>query len=93
LARKLLFTGAKLDAATARDVHFAVDVVSRDAVVTRAVELARRLAQQPWEALRDTKRAINLAVLQRIGSALEFGSTAEGSSFDTPEFRIGKVDS
>jgi enoyl-CoA hydratase len=92
LARQLLFTGAKLDAATARAVHFAADVVPADEVVARAVALARRLAGQPWEALRDTKRSINLALLQRIGPALDLSSTAEGSSFDTPEFRTGKVD-
>jgi enoyl-CoA hydratase len=92
LARRLLFLGERLSAATAREVHFAVDVVPREAVVGRAVELAALLVAQPWEALRDTKRAVNLGLIQRITPTLEFGSTAEAASFDTPEFRTGRVD-
>ncbi len=87
LARQLLFTGARLDAPTALSVHFAAEVVAPADLLERATTVAARLATIPWEALRDTKRTINLAVLQRVLPSLELGSTAEAASFDTPEFR------
>jgi hypothetical protein len=49
------------------------------------------MAQMPWEALRDTKRVVNQALLHRVEMALELGSTAEGSSFDSPDFGSGRV--
>jgi enoyl-CoA hydratase len=92
LARKLLYTGARLDAETAHAVHLAAEIVPEDQLLSAAVHLAQRLARMPWEALRDTKRTANLALLQRVGPALDFGSAAEGASFDTPEFGAGRTD-
>jgi enoyl-CoA hydratase/carnithine racemase len=86
LARQLLFTGARLDAMTARQVFLASEVVDEDVLLPRAIQVAATLAGMPGEALRDTKRAVNLALLQRIAPALEFGSVAEGASFDAPDF-------
>jgi enoyl-CoA hydratase/carnithine racemase len=90
LARRLLFTRSRLDAREAHDVHFAYEVVPPADLVGRSLEVAREIAKMPWEALRDTKRVVNFALLQRVGLALEIGSTAEGASFDTPEFQAGK---
>jgi enoyl-CoA hydratase len=90
LARRLLFTRSRLDAREAHDVHFASEIVPPAELLDRALEVAREMAQMPWEALRDTKRVVNLALMQRVGLALEVGSTAEGASFDTPEFQAGK---
>jgi len=91
LARRLLFTDSRLTSQEALDVHFAIEVVPAESLLSRATDVARHIATLPWEAVRDTKRAVNLALLQRIGLALEVGSTAEGSSFDTPEFRSGRL--
>jgi enoyl-CoA hydratase len=90
LARRLLFTRSRLDAREAHDVHFAYEVVPPADLMDRSLEVAREIAEMPWEALRDTKRVVNFALLQRVGLALEIGSTAEGASFDTPEFQAGK---
>jgi enoyl-CoA hydratase len=91
LARRLLYTASRLDAREAKDVHFASEVVPAGELLDRSIEVAREMAQMPWEALRDTKRVVNQALLHRVGMALELGSTAEGSSFDSPDFGPGRV--
>lgn len=87
VARAMLYEGMRLDAATAERVMFAREVLPADALVARAVEVAANLAAQPWEALRDTKRSVNMGLLQRIGPVLEMGAGLESTSFDTPELR------
>jgi enoyl-CoA hydratase len=91
IARKMLFTGARLSSRDALACFLASDVVSGDQLMNAAMSNAALLASQPPQALRDTKRAVNLALLERISTSLEFSSACEESSFDTPEYqsRIG----
>jgi enoyl-CoA hydratase len=89
LARKMLFTGARLDAQTALEVHFATEIVAREHITDHAIALATRVATLPWEAVRDTKRTVNMGLLGKVSAAFEFGAAAESSSFDTDQFRDG----
>jgi enoyl-CoA hydratase/carnithine racemase len=91
LARRLLYTASRLGAREAQEVHFASEVVPADRLLDRSIEVAREMAAMPWEAMRDTKRVVNLALMQRAGMALEIGSTAEGASLDSPDFAPGQV--
>lgn len=91
LARKMLFTGYRLSAVEAHRAFLATDVVPADRVPAAARSLAVTLASQPKQAVRDTKRAINMTLLDAVSSALEFSSACEEMSFDAPEYhaRIG----
>ena len=86
LARQVLYMGRRIDAETAQRVDLASDIVSEESLLPRALEIAATLAAQPPEALRDTKRAVNLHILQQGLVHLEFGSMAESGSFDTDAF-------
>ena len=61
-------------------------LLSHDPAPRRHATSAATLAAQPPEALRDTKRAVNLHILQQGLVHLEFGSMAESGSFDTDAF-------
>lgn len=91
LARKMIFAGYRLTAAEAHRAFLAADVVPAEKVPGVARSLAVMLASQPKQALRDTKRAINMTLLDAVSSAIEFSSACEEMSFDAPEYhaRIG----
>lgn len=91
LARKMLFAGYRLSAVEAHRAFLAGDVVPADEVPGVARSLAATLASQPKQAVHDTKRAINMTLLDAITSAIELSSACEEMSFDTPEYhaRIG----
>jgi enoyl-CoA hydratase len=86
LARQVLYMGRRIDADTAQRVDLASDVVPAESLLPRALEIAEKLAAQPPEALRDTKRAVNLHILAQGLVHLEFGSMGESASFDTDAF-------
>jgi enoyl-CoA hydratase len=52
-----------------------------------ALELASRLAAQPKQALRQTKRVINQHLQQAASLVLNFGLAAEAASFQSREVR------
>ncbi|MFF0366435.1 enoyl-CoA hydratase/isomerase family protein [Micromonospora sp. NPDC005087] len=86
-ARELLYLGDRVDAATAHRLGVANRVVPAEALLGEAMGLARRLAEQPAQALRDTKRAINLHLEAALETVLPFGIEAETASFTTDEHR------
>jgi len=88
-ARSILFTGRPVEAEEALRLGLATEVVATDALDARAVALAAQLAACSVDAIRDTKRAINLGLLQQALPALEMSSAAEASSFDTEHYRRG----
>lgn len=88
-ARSILFTGRPVQADEALRLGLATEVVPADALGERSVELAAQLAACSVDAIRDTKRAINLGLLQQALPALEMSSAAEASSFDTEHYRRG----
>ncbi|HVX20595.1 MAG TPA: enoyl-CoA hydratase/isomerase family protein [Acidimicrobiales bacterium] len=86
-ARGILFTGRPVPADEALRLGLATEVVPAEALADRAVGLAAQLAACSVDAIRDTKRAINLGLLQQALPVLELSSAAEASSFDTEHYR------
>jgi len=86
-AKEYLLTGDRIDAATAERIGLANHVVAPEVVLERAHELAERLAAQPQQALRDTKRALNLHMSRAVATVLDFAFAAESETFALPEFR------
>jgi enoyl-CoA hydratase len=83
--KEYLFTGARIPAAEAVQMGFANRVVPDGEVVKAALEFAGRLADQPPQAIRTTKRAVNMHLTRAIAGVLEYALSAEFQSFDTPE--------
>ena len=86
-AKEYLLTGDRIDAATAERLGMANHVVPAEEVLPSAHALARRLADQPKQALRDTKRALNMHVTAAVGNVIDFAFAAEAETFALPTFR------
>ena len=86
-AKYYLLTGERIPAATCVELGMANFAVARSEVVDRAVELAARLADQPRQALEETKRALNLHLQQAILAVAPFACAAELDSFSTEDVR------
>ncbi|WP_067657532.1 enoyl-CoA hydratase/isomerase family protein [Nocardia harenae] len=85
--REFLYTGDRIDAATAVQVGLASRVVAPEALLDEARTLAHRLAAQPVEALRGTKRVVNMYLSQALGGPMQAGFAAEVVSMQTAEHR------
>lgn len=86
-AKEYLFTGDRISADDAVAFGFANRVVEDGNSVDEAVALAHRLARQPAQALRDTKRAVNRHLERSIHDILDFALAAEGISSASSEHR------
>ncbi|MWA00916.1 enoyl-CoA hydratase/isomerase family protein [Actinomadura sp. LD22] len=84
-AKELLFLGRKVKAQDAEHLGLVNSVVPREQVVDEAMKLAQRLAEMPAQALRDTKRAVNLHLERAMSAGLEAALTAERESMHSPE--------
>jgi enoyl-CoA hydratase len=85
--REALYTGDRIPAALAVEVGLATRVVAGDDLAAEARRLADRLAAQPAEALRGTKRVLNMHLAQALGGAVQAGFAAEAVSMETEEHR------
>jgi enoyl-CoA hydratase len=86
-AKEYLFTGDRIPAQLAVELGLANRVVPDDDVVSEAVKLAHRLAQQPQQALQETKRALNLHLQAAIANVAPFALSAEAESFATEDVK------
>lgn len=86
-AKEYLFTGDRIPAATAVELGLANRVVPGDRLLDEAHALAERLAAQPQQALRDTKRALNLHLAAAVNNVLDFAFSAESLCFTLPGFQ------
>lgn len=84
-AKEFLFLGRRLKAAEAVAAGLANHVVAGDELMARAMELAERLAAQPPQALRDTKRAINAYISATAAPAAELALLAERAGMGSSE--------
>lgn len=84
-AKEYLFSGDRIPAEVAVGLGLANRVVAADALLDEAITLAERFAAQPPQAIRSTKRALNLHLSQAISGILEYALAEEFQSFDTPE--------
>ncbi|MGY1897331.1 enoyl-CoA hydratase/isomerase family protein [Nocardia gipuzkoensis] len=85
--REFLYTGDRIDAATAVEVGLASRVVAADELLVEARKLAVRLAALPPEALRGTKRVVNMYLSQALGGPMQAGFAAEVVTMQSPEHR------
>lgn len=84
-AKEYLLTGERIPASVAVQVGLANHAVPLADLLPRAHEMARRLAKQPPQALRSTKKALNMHAQRAIAGVLEYALSEEFISFDQPE--------
>lgn len=86
-AKEYLYTGDRIPAATAVELGLANRAVPPERLLDEAYALADRLAAQPQQALRDTKRALNLHMAAAVNTVLDFAFSAESLCFTLPGFQ------
>jgi enoyl-CoA hydratase len=86
-AKQYLLLGDPIPADVALDIGLCNEVVARDDVVTRSMEVAGRFAALPPLALRDTKRALNMHLDRVLDGIMDFALKAEDITFTTDEVR------
>jgi enoyl-CoA hydratase len=79
-AKEHLLLGSRVPAEECLRLGLVNRVVPRAEVLDTAVDLASRLASQPRQAVRDTKRALNLHLRQAVDRTVDFALAAEGES-------------
>lgn len=84
-AKEYILLGDRIPAAEAERIGLANRVVPADEVMPTALALAQRLAAQPRQALRDSKRALNQYLKQSANMILSFALAAESETFGTEE--------
>jgi enoyl-CoA hydratase len=85
--KEFLLTGDRIPAAKAVELGLATRVVEPDQLMPQAMEFAHRLAQQPVQALQETKRALNLHLQDMVTRVAPFALAAESESFTTEDIR------
>jgi enoyl-CoA hydratase/carnithine racemase len=86
-SREFLYTGDRIDAATAVELGLASRVVPAAQLDDEARALAERLAAQPPAALRGTKRVANTYLAQALSGAVQAGFAAERETMLSPDHR------
>lgn len=86
-SREYLYTGDRIPAATAVELGLASRTTAPDDLLPEARRLADRLAGQPAEALRSTKRVANMYLSQALGGPLQAGFAAEVTTMRSAEHR------
>jgi enoyl-CoA hydratase len=79
--------GNRIDAVVAEQLGLANHVVPPEEVMPTAYALADRLAAQPQQALRDSKRAFNIHLSRSVSNVMDFAFSAEAETFTLPAFR------
>jgi enoyl-CoA hydratase len=91
LAKEYAFTGDRIPARRAVEIGLANHVVADDALMDEALACARRIAALPFQALVDTKRALNIHLERAALAALDFALVTEDRSFLSEDTR-GNLD-
>ncbi|WP_372349757.1 enoyl-CoA hydratase/isomerase family protein [Streptomyces sp. KL116D] len=84
-AKELLFFGSRVNPEDAVRLGLANRVVAPDKLLAEARELGNRLAELPVQAVRDTKRLVNLHMEQAAATVLEPSLLAERQSMTSAE--------
>ncbi|MGE0214642.1 enoyl-CoA hydratase/isomerase family protein [Mycolicibacterium sp.] len=85
-AKEYLLTGDRISAAEAERLGLANHVVTQQDLLPKAYALAARLADQPAQALRDTKRALNMHMTAAVNHVIDFAFASESETFALPQF-------
>lgn len=86
-SREYLYTGDKISAAMAVELGLATRTTAPDELLPSAHALAGRFAAQPSEALRSTKRIVNMHLSQSLSGPLQAGFAAEVATMQSAEHR------
>jgi enoyl-CoA hydratase len=86
-AKEYIYLGDRIPASEAVNLGLANRVVAKAQLMDEAMALAERLAAQPQQALRDTKRALNKHMRHAADLVLSFALAAETESFGTEDVR------
>jgi len=86
-SREYLYTGDRIPAATAVELGLASRVVPAADLLDSARQLAERLAAQPEQALRSTKRVANMYLAQALAGAMQAGFAAERETMLSADHR------
>jgi enoyl-CoA hydratase/carnithine racemase len=87
LAKEYALTGDRIPAQRAADIGLVNHVCPDDAVLSEAMDCARRIARLPRGAVEDTKRVLNIQMERAVLAVLDYALGAEDRSFTTPELR------
>ena len=87
LAKEYAFTGDKIPAQRAAEIGLVNHVVPDADVFDQALAFAHRVAKLPPQAVRDTKRILNVQLERAVLGCLDFALSAEEKSFSSPELR------
>ena len=82
-ARRMLYTGLRLDGEQALDAGLVDEVVAPDELLPRALELAGRIGRNSWRALELTK----LALAQHRSATTSFDVAAQALLFESDDKR------
>jgi enoyl-CoA hydratase len=88
-AKEYILLGDRIPAEEAVRLGLANRVVAPEVLMDQAMTLAHRLADQPVQAVRDTKRALNMHLQQAADLVLSFALAAETESFGTDD--VGRI--
>jgi enoyl-CoA hydratase len=86
-AKEHIFLGDQISPDLAVELGLANRVVPADELMAEAKALGMRLAAQPQQALRDTKRALNRHLQAAADNVLSFSLSAESESFGSEDVR------
>ena len=86
-AKEYLLLGDRIPAADCLRLGLANRVVPHNQVLTTARSIAERLAAKPRQALRDTKRALNIHLQLAADAVLPFAMAAEEATFALDDVR------
>jgi len=86
-SREYLYTGDRIPAAMAVELGLASRTTAPDDLLPQARALAARLAAQPAEALRGTKRVVSMYLSQALSGAVQAGFAAEAVTMRSAEHR------
>ena len=86
-AKEYLLLGERIPADEAVRIGLANRVVPAARIREEAMVLAHRLAALPWQAVQETKRAINLHLQEAALRVMPMATTAESESFNTEAVR------
>lgn len=86
-SREYLYTCDRIPAATAVELGLATRTTAPDELLAQARHLAARVAAQPQEAVRGTKRVVNMYLSQALGGPMQAGFAAEVVTMQSAEHR------
>lgn len=84
-AFELTLTGRIIDASEALELGIILQVVPDDELLTKAIEMAQRIASQPPKATRLTKRLMKMAPRMELKDFLDVCANFQGMCHNEPE--------